>query len=174
MKRVSLAIASLVILIIATSCGTQSAIIPKALNTVCTASFADLNLTRKDYQILNTVTAEAVVINHSTPYSVKLEDPDGEFSLTYTKTKLGWECRHSGVVRLGYLGNDYRYDGSDMISAEDLARRLAIYRLINVAKQNGADGIIEPTVSTNVEQDGKKIVLKSTVSAKIIKLNTNK
>ncbi len=49
-----------------------------------------------------------------------------------------------------------------------------MYRLINVAKTNGADGIIEPIVSTNVEQSGKDDILyKTTVEAKIIKLHTN-
>ncbi|MBO8429009.1 MAG: hypothetical protein IAC68_03630, partial [Bacteroidetes bacterium] len=47
------------------------------------------------------------------------------------------------------------------------------YRLINVAKTNGADGIIEPIISTNIEQSGKDILYKTNVEAKIIRLHTN-
>lgn len=155
------------------SCGTTSVIVPKAVNTVSTASFVDLNLERDDYEILNTLSATAVVEAVYSPNSMKVSDPDGEFSLNYVHGKSGWVCYHKGVVRLGYLSNDYNYDPSEVMSPEDVARRLAMYRIINMAKQNGADGIIEPTVSTNVEQNGKTIVLKSTVEAKIIKLKTN-
>lgn len=154
------------------SCST-SIIIPKALNTVSTASFADLNLERADYEILNTITADAVVEAVYTAKSTTISEVNGEFALQYVQKKTGQTCYHKGVVRLGYLHNDYSYNPKEIMSPEDVARRLAIYRLINVAKLNGADGIIEPTLSTSVEQVGKKIVLKSTVSAKIIKLNTN-
>ena len=34
-------------------------IIPRAVNTVNTAPLADLNLTRGDYEVLNTVSSEA-------------------------------------------------------------------------------------------------------------------
>ena len=54
-----------------------------------------------------------------------------------------------------------------------MVRNLAIYRIINAAKVRGADGIIEPVISTNVEQRGRDIVLKTTVSAKLIKLKTD-
>lgn len=156
------------------SCGPSSVIVPKAVNTVSTATFADLNLERSDYEILNTMSATAVVEAAYSLNSMKVRDPEGEFSLNYVHKKSGgWVCFHKGVVRLGYLSNDYNYDPSEVMSPADVARGLAIYRLINIAKQNGADGIIEPTVSINVEQQGNIIVLKSTVEAKIIKLKTN-
>ena len=72
------------------------------------------------------------------------------------------------------MSNDYRGETVSLIQPEEIVRRLAMYRLINVAKANGADGIIEPIVSTNVEQTGKNDILyKTTVEAKIIKLHTN-
>lgn len=158
------------------SCGVQSVIIPKATNTVSTASFKDLNLERADYEILNTITAEAVIISDEKGSKKKglnltLTEENDEFQLKFYDDKI----EHRGIVRLGYLANDYTYDPSDLQNAESLARRLAIYRLINIAQQNGADGIIEPTVSTAVEQIGNKTIrLKTTAVAKIIKLTPNK
>ncbi len=158
------------------SCASQNVIIPKAINTVNTTGFEELNLERDDYEILNTLTAEAVV-NYSenrkgTEYTIS--EAYGEFSLRYAMgKKFAWTCFHSGILKLGYLSNDYAYNPEDLKSAEMLARRLATYRLINLAKEHGADGIIEPTITTNVEQVGRTIVYKSVVSAKIVRLNTN-
>ena len=171
MKKISL-LSVVVAAFMLASCG-SSIMVPKALNTVATASFADLNLRSGDYQILNTVSADATVYLKVGTKTTTISDEINEFVLTYVKTKKGIEFYHSGVLRVGYLGNDYSYDPNEKYSAEDVARRLAIYRLINAAKQNGADGIIEPTISTNVEQKGKTIVFKTTASAKIIKLNTH-
>lgn len=162
-----------------TSCGVmkpKTSIIPKAINTVNTASFNELNLARADYEVLNTITADAIVERKTNKNDTRIElsDPSNEFSLVYEKDKTGnWECFHSGIIKLGYLHNDYSYNSDDLMHGENLARRLAIYRLINVAQQNGADGIIEPTVSTSVEQQGKTIIYRSVVSAKIIRLKTN-
>lgn len=158
-----------------TSCGVQSVIIPKATNTVSTASFKDLNLARADYEILNTITAEAVIISeeksNKNSQNLTLTEENNEFELKFYDDRI----EHKGIVRLGYLASDYTYDPDELRSAESLARRLAIYRLINIAQQNGADGIIEPTVSTAVEQVGNKTIrLKTTAVAKIIKLTPNK
>ncbi len=50
-----------------------------------------------------------------------------------------------------------------------------IYRLINAAREYGADALVEPTVSTNVEQTGEHtITYKSTATAKIVKLKTDR
>ncbi len=52
---------------------------------------------------------------------------------------------------------------------------MALYRLVNLAREYGADAVIEPTISTNVEQTGtRSITYKSTVTAKIIKLKTDR
>ena len=167
------------ILFLATSCATQ--IIPRAVNTVNSVSLKELNLERKDYQILKTVTADAT-IHFSESYDGrqrKITCPDEGFSLAYIKKprKKGWECICRGVVKLGYLANDYKYEDAIM-SPEEVARRLAIYRIINQAKLAGADGVIEPIISTNIDNGGKRmsrqIVLKTSVSAKLIKLKTDK
>ena len=60
-----------------------------------------------------------------------------------------------------------------MKDPEYVVRNLAIYRLINASKVRGADGIIEPVISTNVEQRGNDIVFKTTATAKLIKLKTD-
>jgi len=78
-----------------------------------------------------------------------------------------------GIVRLGYLSNDYSEQLMDIPPYPHwLVRRIAIYRLINAAKVAGADGVIEPIISTNIEQGATKkdIIYKTTVSAKLIKI----
>ena len=170
MKKIVFLIAASVLL---ASCGTQMTILPKALNTVNSVSLDELNLEREDYDILNTVSAEATVIYRGRGSQIEIIDQNNEFSLIYTKTKIGWVLKHSGILKLGYLSNDYTYDGESIIQPEEVVRRLAMYRLINVAKTNGADGIIEPIISTNIEQSGKDILYKTNVEAKIIRLHTN-
>ncbi len=76
--------------------------------------------------------------------------------------------KFKGILRIGYLSGDASSVTKDL-SPEDVARGLAIYRAINIAKQEGADAI-----STNVEQtDRNNVVFKSTVTAKIVKIKTD-
>lgn len=159
-----------------TSCRSALSVIPQATNTVASISFNDLDLQRTDYIIVNTVTAEASLTAHFSDFSVKVEDPDGEFSLTWNKNnKTGeWEPNSiKGLVCLGYLSNDYDDELFNIPPYPHwIVRRLAIYRLINAAKIAGGDGVIEPVISTNVEQgkSSREIIYKTTVSAKIIKI----
>ena len=78
---------------------------------------------------------------------------------------------------MGYLDNDYlKYDTyvADEIKPEFMARCIATYRLINACKIAGGDGLIEPIISTSIEQSGiRSVTYKTTVSAKIIKLKTD-
>ena len=81
--------------------------------------------------------------------------------------------RIKGIVRLGYLSNDYDEELFNIPPYPHwIVRRLAIYRLINAAKVAGGDGVIEPVISTNVEQgrSNRDIVYKKIVSAKLIKI----
>jgi len=152
-------------------------IMPQAVNTINTAVLADLNLEREDYEILNTVTAEAMIDYSYNKQGTKTEivDQDGEFSMEFTAGKFGFACKHNGILKLGYLQNDYQGTMTNIMQPEDVVRRLAIYRLVNIAREYGADAIIEPTVSTNVEQTDKQtITYKSTITAKIIKLKTDR
>ena len=156
-------------------------IIPRAVNTVNTAPLADLNLARGDYEVLNTVSAEASIIYTTNAKGTKIEMGDGgEFSLVYISMgRSGWICDYRGIAQFGYLHADYadaQIPGpGTVIRPEDLARRLAIYRLINEVEQYGGDAIIEPTIATNVEQLSKRsIVYKTRVTAKIIKIKTDR
>lgn len=169
------------VLFLTTSCATQ--IIPRAVNTVNSVSISELNLERKDYQILKTISADATILYSAgldgKDYTIKC--PDEDFALKFIKKKQknggGWKCEYKGIVKLGYLANDYKYDDT-ALSPEEVARRLAIYKLINQVKLAGADGVIEPIISTNID-NGKRgmsrnIIFKTSVSAKLIKLKTDK
>lgn len=160
------------------SCGSvKQVIMPRAVNTIGAAPLSDLNLERSDYEILNTITAEAVVLYSYDKEGGKSQivDSDGEFSMQFSTGKFGLVCKHNGILKLGYLQNDYRDATTDVTHPEDVVRRVALYRLVNLAREYGADAVIEPTISTNVEQTGtRRITYKSTVSAKIIKLKTDR
>lgn len=164
---------SLVAIVCLTSCGPTRKMIPQAVNTINTASLEVLNLERKDYEILNTITAEASIIYRQKSGSYEIVSPDDGFSVEYTYGKMGWTCKFSGIFRAGYFSGDAPSSIAEL-HPEDVARGLAIYRAINIAKQEGADAVVAPTIATNVEQTGKKDVLyKSTVTAKLVKLKTN-
>ena len=155
------------------SCGIQR-IIPRAVNTVNTAPLSDLNLTRADYEILNTIESEATVFYKRS--GKKMEVSGDDFSLRYTLLAGGrWRVQHSGILLQGYLHGDHITDGTAAIDPEGVVRRLAIYRLINIAKQSGGDAVIEPTVATSVEQtDMNTIVYKTITTAKVIKIKTDR
>lgn len=177
MKKILFCLSALLVM---TSCSTQ--IIPRAVNTVNSVSISELNLERKDYQILKKVSAEATIVYEASldgkQYTIKC--PDENFALKFMKQKSkkggGWTCDYKGIVKLGYLANDYKYEDS-ALSPEEVARRLAIYRLINQAKLAGADGVIEPIISTNIDNGDKnlsrEVVFKTSISAKLFKLRTN-
>ena len=159
------------------SCGVQRKVVmPSAVNTINMASLADLNLERSDYEVLNTIEAEASITCSSyTNSRIEMESEDGEFSLKYLNGKSGWDCYFRGIARLGYLQADYADTKTDIMHPHEVVRRLAIYRLINIAKEYGADAVIEPTIATNIEQVSRKdVVYKTTVTAKIIKIKTDR
>ena len=154
------------------SCSPTKSIIPRAVNTVNSATLKELNLDREDYEMLNTITAEAI-ISYKERWNggYEIEGKDDNFSLTCTQSKLGPIYTYSGILKLGYLTNDYGH--LNYYEPEQIARGLAIYRAINIVKEYGADAVIEPVISTNIEQIGKEILFKSIVTAKLIKLKTN-
>lgn len=159
-------------------------VIPKAINTVNAVSLSELNLERKDYSILKTISADAIVTyKRNGSRKITVQEAGGEFKFNYRhQSQFGgkgfWFLdSFSGVARLGYLDNDYaKYDTyvADDIKPEFMARAIATYRLINACKVAGGDGLIEPIISTSVEQTGARtITYKTTVSAKVIKLKTD-
>lgn len=176
-NKLFIAIAILLNAILFTSCTTYT-VIPQAINTVNSVRLDELNLKHNsDYTIVNTTTSEATVIySENVDKKIKIKEENNEFEITYERDKKSGyyyisECK--GVARFGFLTNDYGSTSLSDISPEDIVRKLAIYRLINAAKVRGADGVIEPVISTNVEQRGKDIVFKTTVSAKLIKLSVD-
>lgn len=164
------------------SCGSmrvpvsKSSMIPKAINTVNSVSLQELNLKHGvDYKILNTVTSEAVVTYSVSGNVTLIQEANGEFALSFiTDKKTGEQSvKCDGVARYGFLSKDY---GSTQFSdnPEYVSRNLAVYRLINAVKVANADGVIEPLISSNVEQHGKSIIIKTIATAKLVKLNTDK
>ena len=178
-KKLSIIAIVAICTIAMSSCRSALSVIPQATNTIAPISFGDLNLERKDYIVLNTISAEATLNAHSSDGTVRVDDPTGEFSLTWEKDRKTGEWspeRIKGIVRLGYLSNDYDEELFNIPPYPHwIVRRLAIYRLINAAKIAGGDGVIEPIISTNVEQgrSNSDVVYKTTVSAKLIKIKTD-
>ncbi|MCM1169434.1 MAG: hypothetical protein NC324_05805 [Bacteroides sp.] len=159
-----------------TSCR-PSLFLPQAVNTMNTASLDALNLQRKDYEILNTITAESIVVfKYSFDYkSFTIKCPNDDFSIRYEKGKKGWEGKYDGVLRLGFFANDYLHlMPHEIVTPDYVVRGLALYRAVNTAQQYGADAVIEPTIATNIEREGnREFVFKTTVTAKLIKFKTD-
>lgn len=175
-KYVNLAavLMSFVVVMTLSSCfGKKALVLPMAVNTVNTVGLSELNLERKDYEVLDRITAEASIIYKETSGGVKIIDENGECEVSYKNTKKGQiMTKFKGIFKVGYLHNDHANAGFS--NPEDLARKLAVYRLINISNEMGADGIIEPVVSTNVaQQDNNTVIFKTTVSGKAIRLKTN-
>lgn len=162
---------------LAVSCGTTRQIVPMAINTVNSVGLDELNLQRSDYEIVNTLTQTAEVYCEMNNSSMTITDRSGEFYLPFMRDKKSGRLtlnmnRIKGFAKLGFLSNDYDVN-EHWYSPENIARRLAVYRLINQVQEYGADGVIEPVISTNMEQSGKNIIFKTTVTAKAIKLKVN-
>ncbi len=174
---------AVVLMTIAASCSTSNKFVPQARSTVNSVRFSELNLERDDYEIMNTVTAEAsITYTEKLGGGFEIAAQSGDFVLNFNgQTVKDYSGSKStslvlqsveGVLRLGYLTNDdTNGDVTYLTQPEDLCRRLAIYRLINMSKEQGADGVIEPIISTNVEQVSKhSISFTTTVSAKLVKI----
>lgn len=164
------------------SCGVR--LIPESVNTIDRASLADLNLQRSDYEILNTITADATVVSRDISKKKReISDINGEFSVKWQKKMRGpfsrkapvWLCKDfQGVLRTGAL-YDLPAQTADHTDPMDMVQRLALYRVINLAQQEGADAIVEPSYTVGIEQTGRRqVVYKATVTAKIIKLKTDR
>lgn len=172
--RLTSVLMSFMIVMTLSSCfGKKALVLPMAVNTVNTVGLSELNLERKDYEVLDRITAEATITYKEIFGGVKIIDDNGECEVTYKKTKTGLTMtKFKGFFKVGYLHNDHA--NASISNPEDFARKLAIYRLINISNEMGADGIVEPVVSTNVVQEDKNtVIFKTTVSGKAIRLKTN-
>lgn len=174
MKKVLLCLLAVITVAIMASCSSVH-VIPKAKSTVNAITLKELNLTNSDYTMLNTISESAFIsVTYYANEQIEVRDAEGTFSYTLAKNKTGYTpVKQEGVIRAGFLSNDY--GAVDMNSPEDMARCLAVYRLINRSQELGADGLVEPVISTNIEGTsgsmGKMTVsYKTTVSAKPIKL----
>lgn len=170
-------ILSAALLLLASCSAPQTSLVPRAVNTINSITLKELNLDRNDYEIINTVEAEAY-IKYDSNYNntrITISDDRGEFQLKYLyDKKKGWSCRYSGIVRFGYLANDYVISTEQYTHPEEVARRLAIYRLINIVNEYGADGVLEPVISTNVESKGDYDVFYTSVKAKMVIVKNDK
>ena len=158
------------------SCNTTSRITPNMVNTtINTVRLVDLHLTRGDYEILNTIESEAIVEYEWSNYEYNVKVSGDDFSVRYIRNGNNWNIMTcSGILKLGYLSGDQINDHT-LPSPEDIGRHLAIYRLINIAKQSGGDAVIEPTIATSCEQTKENtVVYKTIVTAKLIKIKTNR
>lgn len=154
---------------------------PQAVSMVKAVSFDELNLTTKDYEILDRVEASARIVSTITSTSYTVKDPEGSFELFFVKDQTTGDynlMNFDGVVRAGWLLS--RDKGNiNLNSPEDIAQRMAYYRIINLVKEQGGDGIIEPVISTNVEQteahrNRVTVTYLTTVSGKVVRLKTSK
>ncbi|MDE5612586.1 MAG: hypothetical protein K2I90_11290 [Odoribacter sp.] len=149
--------------------------LPRATNSINTASLDVLNLERKDYEILNTITAEASVIYHLSSNSFEIRIPDDDFSCegNFFKGTTPIIKSFTGTFKSGNLSGT-AYPSATMITPEITSKELALYRIINIAKQEGADAVIAPTISMNIEQVSKReTIYKTIVTAKLVKFKTN-
>lgn len=172
--RLTSVLMSFMIVMTLSSCfGKKAMVLPMAVNTVNTVGLSELNLERKDYEVLDRITAEATITYKEIFGGVKIIDDNGECEVTYKKTKTGLTMSSfKGFFKVGYLHGNH--ENASISTPEDFARKLATYRLINISNEMGADGIVEPVVSTSVAQEGKNtVIFKTTVSGKAIRLKTN-
>ena len=168
-----------------TSCfAKKSLVIPTAVSSINDPiSLRNLNLTKDQYQIINTETAEASVEYEESGLGIskkiKITEANNEYTLIFKKNDDivgGYEIKYDGIVKLGYLYHDQdnmRYLGNYYTPDPSwFATGLAVYRLINSVQEQGADGIIEPVVTMKVGEKGKRVIYTATISAKLIKIKT--
>lgn len=164
----------------ALSAQAQSSLIPTtAISNMPVVTISDMKLDRDDYTLLNSISATATVSSDNRKSKRTIIEENGEFRLMYDIVKVDGkryleyaDCE--GIVRLGYIGSTNIYNSeSNYIPAEEIVRRLALYRLINLAKEYGADALFEPTITTTATSQGKSLLYKTEASAKLIKLTSN-
>lgn len=177
MKKLILGL-SAILIVAMTSCRSVR-VVPQAKSMVNSVRFQELNLTHTDYSVLNTLSAEATIsVTYYSNGSIEVSDYDNTFS--YQLKPVGKKGsgvymleKTDGVIRTGFLSHDT--SNVDLTSPEDIALGTALYRVISLSQEMGADGLIEPVVATNIEGTsgsmGKMtVVYKTTVSAKPVKL----
>ena len=171
--------------LVMTSCfAKKSLVIPTAVSSINDPiSLRNLNLTKDQYQIINTETAEASVEYEESGLGIskkiKITEANNEYTLIFKKNDDivgGYEIKYDGIVKVGYLYHDQNNirDIGEYYKPDPswFATGLAIYRLINSVQEQGADGIIEPVITMKVGEKGKKVIYTATISAKLVKIKT--
>ena len=171
MKKIYLSVVVVMIAILCNSCVSLN-IIPQATNSAGAVAFGELNLNRSEYLVYNTITETATIIFDAGLNKNKIYEANKEFSYEVSYDKAGKLIISDieGVVKLGTFyhtaSNEF-----DPTNAGEIARKLAIFRLNNSAKEAGADYIIEPIVSVNISKTGKsEITYTATATAKLVRI----
>lgn len=176
----SLILCYLLTFTISSLCAQNSTLIPTtAISNMPIITIKDMNLGRNDYVILKSISASAVVNSNNKKSQRSIYEENNEFKLVYDIIKIDGKryleyesCE--GIIRLGYLGSTNIYNSdSDYLPAEEIVRRLALYRLINLAKEYGADALFEPTITTTATSSGKTLIYNTEATAKLIKIINN-
>lgn len=153
--------------------GVRNLVVPHAVSSADAIPAAALNLAKGDYDIMASVTETASVTATYSGTSLTVKSGDGDFAyyFIYDK-KTGWSLRKfSGTATFGYLQSEAT-SPEEMPEAEEFARRVAIARLIETVKDYGADGVLEPIVTTRASNAGHNTVeYQASVTAKIVKIH---
>ncbi|MDE6278719.1 MAG: hypothetical protein K2M05_01965 [Paramuribaculum sp.] len=169
---------TLMIMFGVTSCGTgrNYLIIPHSVSSASAVTVDNLNLSKGDYEVLNSITETASVLCEYKGNQIKISGDSGAFAYIFTLSKFGWVLSNfTGAASLGYFTSDLMNQNTSIPDAEEFARRVAMARIINAAKDYKADGVVEPIVTSRANNVGKnKIEYVSTVSAKLISINTTR
>ncbi|MDE6109418.1 MAG: hypothetical protein K2F72_03930 [Muribaculaceae bacterium] len=159
----------------ATSCGgTRNLVVPHAVSTADAIPAQALNLKKGDYDILKTISESASITAKYTSNSLQIKSGDGDFAYTFIfDKKNGWMLKSfKGCASFGYLLSENQTP-ADVPQAEEFARRVAVARLIEMVKDYGADGVLEPIVTTRVSNAGHNTVeYQATATAKIVKIHS--
>lgn len=177
-KRGLLALVTTLIMLGVTSCGMGRSylVIPHAVSSASAVTVDNLNLAKGDYDVLNSITETASVLCEYKGNQIKISGDRGAFAYVFTQSKMGWVLSNfTGAACLGYFSSDVSNHATEIPNAEEFARRVAMARIINAAKDYQADGVVEPVVISSVNNIGKnKIEYISTVSAKLISIKSTK
>lgn len=179
-KNIWIVAMSAFIAAIMTSCGgSKTMIVPRAVNTACAVSLDDLNMTSKDYVVLNTISAKSSVICKYGKDNLSVESTDGNYAYKFSyDSNYGWKLdSFKGLATFGYLYKDILQSDKDreLLEVEKFARLGATANLIEAMKDYGADGVIEPVVTTRVSNIGKNTYEYScTVRAKLVVVKNSK
>ncbi|MBR6245653.1 hypothetical protein IKR20_08830 [bacterium] len=181
MKKTLLLLTAILCSMLFASCSATRTYAPYAFSTVSTVTLPALqhSLERKDYEILDTISRDAVVIATSQRGYVEIKAETGEFVNICNQSEAGLMydvAASEGTLRYGFI-DGLRLDEPNECDGTSMAALLAAYRLINEVKTIHADGIVAPSLYVTAEETDKSffsrtVTYKVVISAKLIKLNT--